>query len=803
MIPPANRGPELGITIHSWGDMEKRLSRWLRDQVAGRKVPKGGLKVLARLIPRPDNDYNPYAVSLAAGPSFGGDIEDRHLGYLPDGYLSALGFRTLHDLARRSGGELVATVTICRDQGTRWIELDIPDPDALKPAIERFMADPSHPPLNQLPQLLEGTAYFAQARWPEQRTDEVLAALALFETSVRRRRFDLAVDRYTFGGRTLVVRDADSGAHCGYVSGGHLYLDDERERDAVVAELRSVGVSVALPTSVHPAAERARREWATDAVPNAWVQARRGGPDFRPVSSRPDLHQSTFAQYNPTSNILYAEDDRLITPALIYASRLGLPVVDVVVPSRPWNLENEVWYSVRKDRTLSEPEPWTSRVELSRSARRLVPRGLFAGSTVRWTDGESQEPGESPGTFVAVERLVRERGELFGQHAVSDTVVPCRLCGRAALSFTCAISTGDLGYCQACLQSAQYGVVEDKQKAAIAVGELAAAEFYGMPMLESQLARLNIHPNSPVEPEQIDRLLLLRFGVRRGVHPWTHLLLTSGVAQQGIRTSRGTLMKAIDGHLCRSMQEKAVDDFFHQYGISHDLEPNYPVHATLNPKGLRRADWRLSDGTFVEMWGMPDDPVYAAKMREKHQLAIAGGLRLIGLTLRDLPRLPEIFAEWLTVTTPLPAAGPWLPGPLRSAKQAERRGDTRGGNAANQAARQERLARAALAVALQTSGVSRKAIAQKLATTHEVVKMLLRDGKFYANPDDDPARSELALEAAEAKEAGLTKSEFQASKKISSPKAQEAWRDADVLFGAQHQEWQLKLPPAPELETSG
>jgi hypothetical protein len=96
------------------------------------------------------------------------------------------------------------------------------------------------------------------------------------------------------------------------------------------------------------------------------------------------------------------------------------------------------------------------------------------------------------------------------------------------------------------------------------------------------------------------------------------------------------------------MQEKAVDDFLHQHGIDHAREPLYPFDIQLNPNTRRRADWLLSDGTFVEMWGMPDDPTYAKKMCEKTELAARHRLQLIGLTSKDIGRLGEIFADWAT-----------------------------------------------------------------------------------------------------------------------------------------------------------
>ncbi len=88
-------------------------------------------------------------------------------------------------------------------------------------------------------------------------------------------------------------------------------------------------------------------------------------------------------------------------------------------------------------------------------------------------------------------------------------------------------------------------------------------------------------------------------------------------------------MTAMDGHLCLSMQEKIVDDFLHQHGITHEREPFYPPNPELNPRTRLRGDWLLANGTLVEMWGMPNDPMYAARMREKEMLAAKNGIRLI------------------------------------------------------------------------------------------------------------------------------------------------------------------------------
>lgn len=180
----------------------------------------------------------------------------------------------------------------------------------------------------------------------------------------------------------------------------------------------------------------------------------------------------------------------------------------------------------------------------------------------------------------------------------------------------------------------------------VAVRALADAEFTGAAFVESQLATIHADPEHPVTPTEVDRRLLLRIAITRGQLPWTHILIDAGLADNGVRLSRGTVLKAVDGHLCLSLQEKAVDDFFDVCGIGHTREPLYPFGEQLNPRTRRRADWLLEDGTFVEMWGMPKDPAYAEKMREKTELAARHRLQLIGLTADDIGRLSEIFAHW-------------------------------------------------------------------------------------------------------------------------------------------------------------
>ncbi|MCV7281426.1 hypothetical protein H7J88_17455 [Mycolicibacterium flavescens] len=105
-----------------------------------------------------------------------------------------------------------------------------------------------------------------------------------------------------------------------------------------------------------------------------------------------------------------------------------------------------------------------------------------------------------------------------------------------------------------------------------------------------------------------------------------------------------------------------------------------------------------------------------------------------------------------------------------------------GRNVANTAVRAERLARCRQAVDLQLSGASRKQIGEQLGLSEEAVKALLRDGKFYAAPEADPDRLQLAKRAAAARADGLTRGAFSDQAGLSKGKADECWKDADVLY---------------------
>jgi hypothetical protein len=63
-------------------------------------------------------------------------------------------------------------------------------------------------------------------------------------------------------------------------------------------------------------------------------------------------------------------------------------------------------------------------------------------------------------------------------------------------------------------------------------------------------------------------------GADRKSYAWTDWLARAGLLTEGFRTSRGVTVMAKDGHICRSLLERQIDDFFYDNGIEHETEPH-------------------------------------------------------------------------------------------------------------------------------------------------------------------------------------------------------------------------------------
>lgn len=132
--------------------------------------------------------------------------------------------------------------------------------------------------------------------------------------------------------------------------------------------------------------------------------------------------------------------------------------------------------------------------------------------------------------------------------------------------------------------------------------------------------------------------------------------------------------------------------------------------------------------------------------------------------------LPDYFGE-LKPTAPAPVAS------ATSAASSDRAIADDGPATAMEV----RAKRGQQALTMQRAGASRAEIAAALEISQDTVKSLLRDARFYANPESDPSRLARAREARRARDAGTTRDQFQADRGITSGKASETWRDSAML----------------------
>jgi hypothetical protein len=252
----------------------------------------------------------------------------------------------------------------------------------------------------------------------------------------------------------------------------------------------------------------------------------------------------------------------------------------------------------------------------------------------------------------------------LGLHSRYRALVPwpdpeattCAVCGRLFAPETLSgwmFRYGPPRYCPACLCRAINGL-----DAAVSAFEAATALQVAVRELEmivpqgfaqkadlgaiTDVARRDRCVAALVCLPTVDRLADA-FSVEAGRGRWLRILQAAGVVGDAWRPARGTYCIAVDGHACRSLAERTIDDWLHAHGIEHEPEPAWPAHPELNPDGRLCADWRLGDGTFVEYAGMLEDAAYAAKIAAKVELAEATGIRLVVVTAGDLHELGQLL----------------------------------------------------------------------------------------------------------------------------------------------------------------
>lgn len=805
------------------GIYDHRLADFADTAFAASRDPVGHISVPVVLIPRPDNPFDGDAVSIALPQSMGGDAEDRCLGYLYRHTIHNWGIDNdgRKDLVARlaafsADGEVHFTATMTRyidsadiehfgssdDEDSFYLSLrvpefslDLPTAPIMAAAIGAFLADHEtnrcavpevHNRDRRATYLQPAKPLTPKTRWLQSLRSELVERLTdeVVTHSDGNRHGALEVRRQ--GGFPPKVVD-ESGGCVGVVRTDPdlVVVRSEFDRPAVIEALVLEGIAVPFdpaPGWLNATLHRESDGW----IHVVWV-GRIAGLNVEPI----------LASFDVAEQELHVFAAELDVPIQGLLRRAGYVPEKVLLRNHPRDpdqffgqdliarLESpETVRRLQPEARALIPEEWVERIEASwRATRDNQTRNTPISHTILSSSPVEQRPPDDPqpppGLF-----------DPLPDNDADPDDIPCRLCGEALNPYA-----EPSPYCLDCVGDARSGLFTDIgfdepwcPAVLWSLNQLAVLEFGGAPARD-QLREM------PKDGPHADLLMLCRMltarrgwvvpGGQRKVYSWTDWLGQAGLLTDGVRTSRGVTVMAKDGHICRSLLERQIDDFFFDHGITHHPEPHYPFDPDINPDGFR-ADWRLPDGTFVEALGFTSNPVYMAKAQRKIALADQHEIPVLTVTEADLPHLLTIFAKWT------PPESDWRqnPGlPPRQAVAVRKEGsapgaNARGQNPANAKVRSDRLERCGRAVELQADGATRKQIAERLGVHPDVVGSLLRDGKFFANPASDQSRLALAQNAASAHKRGLTRAAFQVAEQLSNAKANECWRDADVLFGA-------------------
>lgn len=669
------------------GIYDLRLVEFADTTFAAHGKSVGSISVPVVLIPRPDNPFDSDAVSIALPKSMGGDTEERCLGYLYRHTTENWGIANdgRRDLVARlaavsDDGEVHFTAIMSRDSDPAdlkkyrysddeegWdipyripeFSLDLPKARTMGAAIRDFLA--KHETNSSLQDFERAYAEekFAAAKatpqiqWLSGLRTELVNRLADEVVTHSHRNHHPALEVRRQENSDVKVVNSDGGCVGRVRSQPELVLvGNEFDRPAVIDALAREGI--ARPFDPAPGWLNASVQLEDGWILVVW-RGRIAGLNVEPI----------LASFEVATKKLHVFAGELRGPIEALLRRVGHIPEQVLLRAHPRDpqqifgmdlvtrLENPL--SVRKLLPAARkliPDEWAELIEASwyaqqelRARNTLVSQNILA-TTSPGDRRPPDDPEVPPG--------------LFGPSSDDDVATPndrsadrdrCRLCGEAQNPYA-----EPSPYCLDCIQDARAGLFVDLgfneawHPAVIwSLKKLAKLEFGDAPA-QDQLRKI------PKEGPNSDLLMFCRMltarrgyavpGGHRKVYSWTDWLGEAGLLADGIRSSRGVTVMAKDGHICRSLLERQVDDFFYENGIQHESEPFYPFDSEMNLGGYR-ADWRLADGTFVEALGFTNNPVYMMKAEHKIRLAKRYRIPVVTVTEANLRELPAIFAKWL------------------------------------------------------------------------------------------------------------------------------------------------------------
>jgi len=197
-----------------------------------------------------------------------------------------------------------------------------------------------------------------------------------------------------------------------------------------------------------------------------------------------------------------------------------------------------------------------------------------------------------------------------------------------------------LFYCPNCLSSALYSHNKKRKTREEMKDDLSkVTEMLGYIPSKDYVSKLSREKFIEVMPLLVEispvEIYELEFGT------WFNALIESNVLDDGsIRRIVGTTCVSKDGHECRSIAEKIIDDWFYNNNISHIIEPYYPYDEELNPNSNLRADWKV-DNIFVEFFGLSGFRDYGEKVILKKKLVDKTNISLLEIYPDDLYNLDK------------------------------------------------------------------------------------------------------------------------------------------------------------------
>lgn len=109
---------------------------------------------------------------------------------------------------------------------------------------------------------------------------------------------------------------------------------------------------------------------------------------------------------------------------------------------------------------------------------------------------------------------------------------------------------------------------------------------------------------------------------------WNKAIELAGFASNPVIFSKK--YRSVDNHLCDSLAEKIIDDYFYKNSVPHKRNVPYPSHPKL------KADFVVED-TFIEYFGLSGEiDSYDAAISRKRKICSERNIRLIEIYPNDL-----------------------------------------------------------------------------------------------------------------------------------------------------------------------